>query len=1229
MAYNSRASGRSDRILRDRAISYNAPRAVMGDRVQMQLYVNLMSRNVRATIGFEFIRTEGVNNHSGLYLFRLVSHTPYDNLAWGNARIDLEQAIQSMIDYTRIAAQLNSPDDKLQFRVDDPYPLHWSSWLVRQYEMKAADIFDLIMAILQSDVIINGTRAMFGVFYSRNMRVGGYCTERINAREYIVKKQAIIRITTRKNRNDCLFQCIYMFRQYPRYIRSQKVRESGASEIIRECGLSVTLTHMTGVDIGDIDTIADKINLNIIVIDIRTLIYLTQPRDARESMFVLYQDTDPTIGHFHFIKPDKVGSLWSKRRFCLMCMKGYNYNDQHPCTPTCIGCHMDVCLGVGKELSYFTLLCARCNLYFYDDVCLHNHKCNLSRCPDCRIIYKREKKYKHVCGDSYCRNCCKGVSIEQHECYIPILTNMKLKKINRKKIVYYDYETYTKDGIMAVALIVAMYSSCDDPIIFTNEEEFIDWIFQRKHRKYTFVAHNGARFDFHFIKRQMIKRKIKSKDIVVGNSIIYSCTQDNGKIRFIDSYRFVGIPLRSFPSCFGFRDMSKGYFPYTFLTEETLTYVGPMPESHHFGFDNMKPDERIKAMEWYCKNKNTQIDLMTMCREYCIDDVKVLRRGCELFQDMFLEISAINPFAYTTIASTCMAIYRYKFMPLGTIGLFRHNGKNNTKRERWAATFVGENYHSLSPIEIFDMDTNMVHIYADCHDSGCQECFKRHTLHPTKKLFMYEIHHNFLRLCDTHNCRRIYYACTLEDVGEDTSYTLNIRDAFFGGRVEPMKLHYKCRENERIDLLDYNSLYPGVLACKFRGISRDTQHIISTHYFPVGHGIHIENPCIEELSTYFGFVKCNVTCPEGLYIPLLPERRDGKLVFDLAPKIAATYTTPELMKAIQLGYVVTRIYDVLHFEEKSNTLFRDYIATFIKMKMEAGGWKKSGCFTDEDKAEFVRVNSEFLDIAIDPSAMDGDYNPGRFFVVKNCLNNLWGKFGQRDTFVTVRDTFTELDFASIAHNDKYAIRDIVVHDNCARTIGYTEKQEFIEFAPNTNVAIAAFTTAYGRLRLYEALELLDRRVLYMDTDSVFYVEDGTSDIVTGFSLGDLKRELNDHEYIHEFVSTGPKSYAYKTCVYTHDNASIIPESGKCEVKIKGFSLNFAAIQILNFDTLKEILFGTTPSLTIVPFSLQIDKRHNVKRKDWTASGGKRFRYTYDKRQVCEKESGMIDTIPFQ
>lgn len=40
---------------------------------------------------------------------------------------------------------------------------------------------------------------------------------------------------------------------------------------------------------------------------------------------------------------------------------------------------------------------------------------------------------------------------------------------------------------------------------------------------------------------------------------------------------------------------------------------------------------------------------------------------------------------------------------------------------------------------------------------------------------------------------------------------LTPRSAYRGGRVNAFKLYHKCNEDEEMDLIDYNSLYPYVL----------------------------------------------------------------------------------------------------------------------------------------------------------------------------------------------------------------------------------------------------------------------------------------------------------------------------------------------------------------------------------------------------------------------------------
>ena len=89
-------------------------------------------------------------------------------------------------------------------------------------------------------------------------------------------------------------------------------------------------------------------------------------------------------------------------------------------------------------------------------------------------------------------------------------------------------------------------------------------------------------------------------------------------------------------------------------------------------------------------------------------------------------------------------------------------------------------------------------------------------------------------------------------------------------------------------------------------------------------------------------------------------------------------------------------------------------------------------------------------------------------------------------------------------------------------------KNFEEQNNKVNIVIAAFTTAYARLKLYDLLDLLQERILYYDTDSVVFVhEPDKPEPSLGDYLGDLTDEL-DGDYITTFISGGPKNYAYVT-----------------------------------------------------------------------------------------------------
>ena len=59
---------------------------------------------------------------------------------------------------------------------------------------------------------------------------------------------------------------------------------------------------------------------------------------------------------------------------------------------------------------------------------------------------------------------------------------------------------------------------------------------------------------------------------------------------------------------------------------------------------------------------------------------------------------------------------------------------------------------------------------------------------------------------------------------------------------------------------------------------------------------------------FWGVAKVDISAPKQLELPVLPENKDGQLLFHLNDIQGGTYTSIELKKALELGYEITKIY---------------------------------------------------------------------------------------------------------------------------------------------------------------------------------------------------------------------------------------------------------------------------------------------------------------------------------
>ena len=148
-------------------------------------------------------------------------------------------------------------------------------------------------------------------------------------------------------------------------------------------------------------------------------------------------------------------------------------------------------------------------------------------------------------------------------------------------------------------------------------------------------------------------------------------------------------------------------------------------------------------------------------------------------------------------------------------------------------------------------------------------------------------------------------------------------------------------------------------------------------------------------------------------------------------------------------------------------------------------------------------------------------NAAKLLLAKLMLNSFWGKFGERLNKPAVESGTAPQGLFEYLNNLLMVIHVTRVFSGDFLEVVFCYMDEDPSKSKKTNIFIAAFTTAQARLKLYSYLDPLRDQVLYYDTDSVIYsCKPGQTTIALGNYLGDMTSELNEDDYITEFVYYG-------------------------------------------------------------------------------------------------------------
>jgi hypothetical protein len=219
---------------------------------------------------------------------------------------------------------------------------------------------------------------------------------------------------------------------------------------------------------------------------------------------------------------------------------------------------------------------------------------------------------------------------------------------------------------------------------------------------------------------------------------------------------------------------------------------------------------------------------------------------------------------------------------------------------------------------------------------------------------------------------------------------------------------------------------------------------------------------------YHGASKVDVFVPLDTEYPVLPFRTpEGKVLFPTG-KFTGWYTHIELREAMENGVVITKVHKT-HYYTETCTPFKEYVNDLYNIRKE------------------YKANNNPME-----------------YVVKICMNSLYGKFGQK---------FIDKD--NWQHESTVTLKDITESSVVDR------QGSFIRLVKSSKPSAfcipiwASYVTAYGRIKLHKAIK--QTKPVYCDTDSLITKET----LPESLELGDLKLEMT----IKEGYIVRPKFYA--------------------------------------------------------------------------------------------------------
>ena len=250
------------------------------------------------------------------------------------------------------------------------------------------------------------------------------------------------------------------------------------------------------------------------------------------------------------------------------------------------------------------------------------------------------------------------------------------------------------------------------------------------------VYFHNLKFDGWLFKNFMIRDMVYHASRLYSLKILYKYNKKDNIIELYDSLALIPSALRNFPRMFNLDNMEKELYPYNLINKESVNR-GYLEEEELKNYFKEDFNEFTKQYKKNIMNVNdNKYDIKKLTIYYCQNDVDLLLKGLEKFEDMGMNLfDNISPLRFLTISS-----YSFNIMVKNCFNnLYKYKGdiKNYIRRSiRGGRCMVRNNKKIKAEGEIVDFDacslypSAMKRLYLP---SG--ECFCSNNPIEVKKLF--------------------------------------------------------------------------------------------------------------------------------------------------------------------------------------------------------------------------------------------------------------------------------------------------------------------------------------------------------------------------------------------------------------------------------------------------------------------------------------------------------------